>query len=105
VPLTGSGDYKLEPTVRIVPLLKVGSIRGKLVLPGVGAEIYAIAAPDTLASAMPESDGEFKLRWPFPGTYDVALHPEPAYRDTAITGVSVQAGMTTELGEAQLTPQ
>jgi hypothetical protein len=39
------------------------------------------------------------------GTYDVYITPSnPAYRDTVITGVSVEAGLDTDIGVVTIFP-
>jgi hypothetical protein len=103
--LTGSGKYLLKPTVRVLPFSNAGAIAGHLLPEGVEAQVYALAGPDTVASAMPGADGRFQITPLAAGLYTVGIHPTGAYRDTSIAGVTVAAQQTADLGDIQLTPQ
>jgi hypothetical protein len=102
---TGAGQYKLKPTVRVLPFVSAGTIRGHLLPEGTAAEVYAIVGADTIATTLPGSDGRFALTPLAAGIYDVAVHPAAGYRDTTLAGVAVVAQHDTDLGDIQLTPQ
>lgn len=101
---TGNGRYMLKPTARVVVAHLTGAISGQISPAGTNAVVYALMAVDTVTSTMPGSDGAFLLPSLLPGSYSVAIHPDPAFRDTTLAGVSVTAGMTTPLGVIDLTP-
>jgi hypothetical protein len=105
---TGADTYILKPTARVVvqPAVTTGSIRGTVDPNDVVVTAFAISGGDTVATAATQpGSGEFVLPMLAPGSYDVALHPSASYADTAITGVSVTVGTTTDLGTITLTPQ
>jgi hypothetical protein len=102
---TGSGTWMLRPVIRLVALTQSGSIAGRID-PVVGATIYAMLGSDTLSSALPISDGRFKMVALPTGTYTVKVDADSGngYRDTTLTGVTVAPGDTTQLGTISLTP-
>lgn len=105
---TGAGAYLLKPTARVVaaPAVTTGSIRGAVNPDDVIVTVFAISAGDTVASAATvEGNGAFVLPMLAPGTYDVALHPSATYADSTISGVGVTAGVVSDLGTIDLTPQ
>ena len=100
---TGSGKYMLRPTVRVMPMYDVGAISGRVVPDSTEAWVCAIAGTDTVATTLPAIDGRFTLTPLAAGTYDVAIHPTGAWRDTTIAGVGVVAQQISALGDIQLT--
>lgn len=102
---TGAGSYLLKPTARVMPFSTAGAIQGSIAPAGTSALVFALAATDTLGSAIPASSGSFKIDVLPAGTYTLAFHPTSGYRDTTITGVIVHAGATTDVPQVVLTPQ
>ena len=102
---TGTGRFKLKPTVRVIVNDLIGQITGHLLPEGTAAAIYALQGPDTLQSTSAASDGRFTLGALAAGSYKVAIHPAQDYRDTTLAGVTVSAGQTTDVGDVQLTPR
>jgi len=103
--LTGAGSYMLKPVVRAVMFSSAGAISGTVLPAGIPTSVYALQAPDTLASTLAAADGSFTLSALPAGAYSVAFHPDTAYRDTTLSGVVVTAGSTTSVGDVQLTHQ
>jgi hypothetical protein len=104
--VTGSDNYLLKPTVRMIvnAVVTTGQIIGRVLPAGVSVAIYAIQGTDTLQTTAPDAAGAFTLAALLAGSYDVAIHPAADYRDTTIAGVAVTAGQSTDLGDIQLTP-
>lgn len=102
---TGNGTWMLKPVVRVMTVPMAGSIRGVVVPDSTAVTIFATQA-DTVASAMASLDGSFQLSLLAPGTYTLIVDADTvAWRDTTITGVSVTAGQTTDVGTVSLSPQ
>jgi hypothetical protein len=64
--------------------------------------IKAYNATDT-AFAMPEDEGEFKIRGLREGTYSLFIDGINGYRDTTINNIAVQRSRETQLGTIRLT--
>ncbi|HKA24316.1 MAG TPA: DUF4382 domain-containing protein [Candidatus Eisenbacteria bacterium] len=104
---TGNGKWMLKPVIRVIPISAppaAGAIHGTVQPAGVATGIFAIQAPDTVASGSAGADGQFTISVLPPGGYSVAFHPASGFRDTTLTNVMVTAGTTTELDTVRLTP-
>jgi uncharacterized protein DUF4382 len=102
---TGAGTYILHPVLRVVNSSTTGAISGRVLPDTVSTTVYAIQAADTVTSTFTNNDGRFTLGALPAGTYNVAFHPETAYRDTTLTGVAVTTGHVTTLSDMTLTHQ
>ncbi len=102
---TGNAQYKLKPTIRVLPFSTAGSITGT-VSPN-AATVYAILGADTLQSAPPDNDGRFTLAALPAGSYSVSIAAwnPAAYQDKFIASVTVRAREATDLGVLTLTPR
>jgi hypothetical protein len=102
--LTGNGQYKLKPVIKVVPTIISGSISGKVNPLNAGASIYVMSGTDTVSSTLAESSsGSFKLMALLAGTYSVKVSPgNVIYNDTAIANVVVTAKQNTDLGTISL---
>ncbi len=100
---TGNGRYMLKPTVRVMPMLDVGAIAGRILPDSTAAWVFAINGADTVATTLPALDGTFKLTPLAAGTYNLGVHPLAGFRDTTIAGVAVVAQQTTTVPDIQLT--
>ena len=102
--ITGTGDYSLKPTIRVVAMALSGSISGIVLPPDVLTSVWTASGTDTITTYS-DIIGAFKLMALLEGTYDVYITPSnPAYRDTVITGVSVEAGLDTDIGVVTIFP-
>lgn len=102
---TGNGKYILKPCARIYPIATTGSIAGRVAPGDFQSHVFAIVAPDTVASALTDSEGRFTIALLPGGTYSVSVVPTTdAYNDTTLTGVLVTPGQTTSLGVIPLSP-
>jgi hypothetical protein len=96
--ITGTGEYQLKPTIRIIPVELSGSISG-LIMP-LDAEplIMTVKGSDTI-STYTDLLGYFKLMGLTEGSFDVTIVPANInYRDTVISSVQVTALQDTDIG-------
>jgi hypothetical protein len=101
--LTGNGQYKLKPIIRLVPVVISGTISGRINPVNVIASVYAISGTDTASTLADLTTGSFKLMALMHATYNVKVFPgNAAYNDTTIAGVIVVAKQNTDLGTINL---
>lgn len=86
-----NGVYCLEPKMKCYSESNTGRIEGIVKPLAAHAKIMAYNATDT-AYAIPEEDGEFKIRGLSPATYNVLYKAVLPYRDTLINNIQVTAG-------------
>jgi len=102
--ISGSGNYFLRSTIRVMRSDLSGSISGKVLPSGDSPAIFAISDSDT-ATTYANEDGNFKVMALHEGNYNVYIKPnEPTYRDTTVTNVSVKAGANTDIGTITVSP-
>ena len=104
--ITGNGQYKLKPTIKVTPVVISGSISG-LVLPlDAQPTIWTTYGTDTITTYT-DLQGNFKLMGLLQGLYDVNIIPldTMVYRDTVITGVQVIANQETDIDTVTLQPR
>ena len=100
--ITGNGQYKLKPTIRVVPVVISGSISGKILPTEALPVVKAIAGTDTVFTYT-NDEGNFKLVGLLEGLYNVEINPSnSAYKDSTITGVLVHKNDDTDLGTITL---
>lgn len=94
---TGTGQYKLKPVIRVVPVQLSGDVKG-VVIPH-AVTIFTTSGSDTIAVTEADtSTGFFKIIGLLAGSYDLKFHPESIlYADSTIFNVNVTAGQTTDL--------
>jgi Domain of unknown function (DUF4382) len=98
-----NGVYVLRPVIKAFCRGRSGRIEGKVLPRAAGAVVYAIKGTDTVASARPEDDGEYKIVGLDAGTYRVYFNATTNnYRDTAISNVIVRTKEDTKLGTITL---
>lgn len=102
--LTGNGQYKLKPVIRVVPTIISGTISGKVNPLDAEASIYVMSGTDTVSSTFAEAtSGSFKFIALLAGTYSVKVSPgNVIYDDTSIANVVVTAKQNTDLGTISL---
>jgi hypothetical protein len=101
--LTGSGQYKLKPVIRVVPMIISGTISGRINQINALASVHAISGNDTVSTAADTTTGLFKLMALIQGTYIVQISSgNAAYNDTTIANVIVAAKQNTDLGTINL---
>ena len=101
--LTGNGQYKLKPVIRVVPIVISGTISGNISPISGAGYVYAINGTDTASTIAEPLTGYFKLMALLHQTYTVEIISANAlYNDTTITGVIVVAEQNTDLGTIPL---
>jgi len=101
--LTGNGQYKLKPVIRVVPLIISGTISGHINPVSAAGYVYAISGIDTFGTIAEPITGSFKLMALLQRTYRVEVFSaNPAYNDTTITNVIVVAQQNNNLGTISL---
>jgi len=104
--ITGSGKYKLKPTIRVMPMVISGSISGQVLPLDAQPTIWTVYGTDTITTYT-DLQGFFKLMALYQGNYEVNIIPLDTmmYRDTIITGVQVFANQETNIGSVTLQPK
>ena len=97
-----NGEYWLKPYLKPFGRHSSGEIEGKVRPVHSFGMIKAYNVTDT-AFAMPEDEGEFKIRGLRAGTYSLFIDGINGYRDTTINNIAVQRNRETELGTIRLT--
>lgn len=102
--LTGNGQYKLKPVIRLVPVVVSGTISGTINPDSVKTTITATNGVDTVSTISDSTNGAFKFMALLAGNYDLYFSPttNTNYKDTAITGVTVTAKENNDLGTVTL---
>lgn len=91
-----NGGYCLEPEVTCYSDNTSGKIEGLVKPREANAMIKVFNSTDT-AYAIPEEDGEFKIRGLKPASYSILFKATAPYRDTTVNNVQVQAGQKTTI--------
>jgi len=104
--ITGNGQYKLKPTIKVTPVVISGSISGEVLPLDAQPTIWTVYGIDTITTYT-DLQGHFKLMGLLQGLYDVNIIPldTMVYRDTVITGVQVIANQETDIGTVTLQPK
>ena len=110
VKLTGNGQYRLNPVVKLQQVDLVGEIAGN-VTPIDGVLITVSAFEDytgddtaeTAAGTVCDENGDYKLGFLPPGAYDILIEAD-GYEDELIEDVEVTVGEATTLISVELTP-
>lgn len=101
--LTGNGQYKLKPVIRLIPTVISGTITGKINPLNAAGLVYAISGTDTALTIAEPITGSFMLMALSEQTYRVEVFSaNTAYNDTSISNVTVVAQQTTNLGTINL---
>ena len=96
---TGSGDYQLQPVIRVQATTASGSISGVALPLDAQISVYTTVGSDTVSASPDSGTGFFKLMALPEGTYTVSFRPaNPAYEEMAVSGVEVLPGQDTGLG-------
>lgn len=102
--ITGTGQYQLKPTIRVIPVVISGSISGQVSPPDALPVIWTVKGTDTITTYA-DLLGFFKLMALYEGSYNVNITPtNPIYADTVIAGVQVIANQDTDIGTIVLNP-
>jgi len=95
--------FVLKPRIKIFVPSLTASIKGKVLPLRAEAVVSAIANGDTLVAIPDHGDGKFKIRGLRGTTANIFINATAnGYRDTTITGVTLQRGRETDIGTIQL---
>jgi hypothetical protein len=95
--------FVLKPRIKIFVPDMTSSIKGKVLPREAKAVVAAIANGDTLVAIPDHRSGWFKIRGLKGTTADVFINATAGnYRDTTITGVTLDRGEETDIGTIQL---
>lgn len=99
----GSGNYNLNPVLRVTAQVNSGAIKGS-VLPVNVQTLVSIPLGDTTISAYTNDQGVFQLNGVPSGTYTVTLTPDPTSELAikTVQNVTVTSGQITDLGNINL---
>lgn len=101
--LTGNGQYKLKPVIRVVPVVISGTITARINPISAAGYVYAISGADTISTIAEPITGSFKLMALLQQTYRVEVFSaNTAFNDTTINNVVVIAKQNTDLGTINL---
>ena len=96
-----NGHYCLEPKLKSYSDNTTGKMEGIVKPHAAHPVVMAYNSTDT-AYAIPEEEGEFKIRGLKPSVYSVLYKASAPYKDTIITNVTVLAGNDTHLSPITL---
>ncbi len=93
--------YILQPFISIYAMNQTGGIEG-IVLPHSAQPYVTVWNTSDTASALPEDNGEYKIRGLSAGSYSVMFQGEFGYNDTTLTHVQVTNNTDTKLSTITL---
>jgi len=93
----GNGEYLLKPVIRTIDEMISGAIRGSITPVGSIASI-TITSSSLVATTVVNAQGKFVIKGLPEGIYDVTVTPKLPLLPVTVTGVTVSAGVTTDLG-------
>jgi len=97
------GKFYLKPVLRPFNNRNFGVVEGEVLPLAAKAVVRITNGTGFNGVALPDREGEFKLRGLEPGTYTVTVQGIPPYVDKVISNVVVTKGKETELGVITLT--
>lgn len=97
--LTGNGQYKLKPVIRVIPMIISGSVSGIINPAFAAGYVYAINGTDTAGTIADPLSGSFKVMALLKQSYRVEVFSaDPVYNDTTLTNVMVNENQNKNLG-------
>jgi Domain of unknown function (DUF4382) len=97
------GQYCLKPVIKPYSNHNTGTIEG-IVLPAAAHAYVEVLNNTDTALAIPEDNGEFKIKGLAPGVYSVLFKSVALYQDTTLTNITVLLGEETKLPTIELHP-
>ena len=98
-----NGKFYLKPVLRPFNNKNFGEVEGEVLPLDAKAVVRITNGAGFNGVALPDREGEFKLRGLEPGTYTVTVQGIPPYVDKVISNVVVTKGKETDLGVITLT--
>lgn len=100
--VNSQNKFYLRPWFHFFTVSTTGSIKGK-VEPKDGLPVVTVYNSTDTAYALPDRDGNFKIRGLNEGTYSVFVNASNGYKDATISNVVVKAPGETSVGTIKLT--
>jgi hypothetical protein len=91
-----NGQYYLKPVLKPFGINHFGSIEGKVLPAAAHAFVEAGNTTDS-ATAIPDKDGDYRIRGLRAGTYNVTFKGSNGYKDTTITNIQLHDGQETKI--------
>jgi hypothetical protein len=98
---TKGGQFILRPVIHVFTVKQTGSISG-VVKPADAYPVLTLFNGTDTAYALPFKNGEYKVRGLKAGTYSLFVNASNNYKDTTITGITVEKGKNTSLTQIKL---
>lgn len=95
------GQYYLKPFCKPFGLKNFGRVEGKVLPAAANAFVKAYNSTDS-ATAIPEDDGEYRIRGLKEGTYSISFKGSNGYSDTTITNVQIMNGQEANVSTVTL---
>ena len=96
-----NGQYFLKPYLKAFSLKQYGKIEGK-VFPRMASPFVKVFNSTDSATAMPEDEGEYKVRGLREGIYQIKFTGSNGYFDTTINNIQVRKGEETHIANITL---
>ncbi|HEU4555986.1 MAG TPA: DUF4382 domain-containing protein [Chitinophaga sp.] len=97
-----NGKFILKPVITVYTLKATGSLGGQ-VTPHAAWPVVTVYNSTDTAFALPWITGDFLVRGLKPGEYNVFVNASNGYRDTTITGITVERNKFSATGKIVLT--
>jgi hypothetical protein len=95
------GMFILNPVIRVFTLKLTGSVSGQ-VKPFEAWPVITVYNDKDTGFALPWINGQFKVRGLKPGSYNVFVNASNGYKDTTLTGITVERNKNTEISKITL---
>ncbi len=93
--------FYLRPFIYLYAVRVTGTVQGKVV-PREAFPVLTLFNSQDTAYALPNREGEFKIRGLNDGDYSLFVNASNGYQDTTINNISVAAGKVVKLGTIEL---
>ncbi len=101
--MTGNGQYKMKPVIRVIVDQTSGSLEGVVEPVETRAMVWTTAGDDTLTAYADTLSGAFRFEMLPVGDYDLNFTATAGtYRDSVVFDIPVTAGETTDIGTMTL---
>lgn len=103
VHMTGNGQYKMKPVIRIIVDQTSGSLVGMVAPVDARSMVWTTAGDDTLTAYADTLSGTFGFGMLSAGSYDLNfVATAGTFRDSVLFDIPVTAGLTTDIGTVTL---
>jgi hypothetical protein len=103
VHMTGNGQYKMKPVIRVIVNQTSGSLKGVVEPVEARAMIWTVAGDDTVTAYADTLSGNFRFGMLPAGDYDLNFSATMGtFRDSVVFDIPVTAGQTNDIGTMTL---